>query len=198
MIAYLSGEVFSKEKQSVVLNVNGVGYKVFTTTSTLQELKSGGRAELFCYTYVKEGALDLYGFRRKEGLELFKMLLAVSGIGPKTALEVLSLGPPEKTSEAISRADVDYFNSVPRLSKKNAQKIIIELKSKIGGLAELDLQAEGSEFREVVEALKTLGFSRNEARESYRAVRDKAEDPADILKAAIRYLGRPAAKGKTN
>lgn len=189
MIAYLDGQVIFREERSVILNANGVGYKVFVSNQDFPKLAVGERRQLHCYTYVRKDNLDLYGFSSKESLELFKMLLGVSGIGPKIALDTLSLGPSEEIKEAISKANVNYFSTVPRLGKKNSQKIIIELKSKIGGVEELDLK-EDEKSKEVIEALKSLGFSKLEARESYRAVRGKSEDVSELIKAAIKYLGK--------
>jgi Holliday junction DNA helicase RuvA len=184
MIAKLTGKPEILDNQSIILDVNNVGYKVFFNRKSNQSLPS----TLFIHTHVKDDALDLYGFITKEELQLFKLLISVSGIGPKTAINVMDKGV-EAITQAVSKGDVDFFTTVPRLGRKNAQKIIIELKSKLGSLTELDLSADSSETTDAISALISLGFSRSEARESLNQVSDQPTLEAKISQ-AIKYLGK--------
>jgi len=184
MIAKLTGKPEILDNQSIILDVNNVGYKVFFNRKPNQPLPS----TLFIHTHVKDDALDLYGFVSKEELQLFKLLISVSGIGPKTGINVMDKGV-EAITQAVSKGDVDFFTTVPRLGRKNAQKIIIELKSKLGSLTELDLSADSSETTDVISALVGLGFSRNEARTAIAAA--PTDRPLEQkISFAIKYLGK--------
>lgn len=134
------------------------------------------------HTYVREDALMLFGFATVEDLSIFELLLTVSGIGPKTALAVLDRGV-DAIKRAIVASDVEFFMTVPRLGKKNAQKIIIELKSKLGSTADLDLtKEEGNEVKQIIDALISMGFDRKEAREAVTQL------PADgTLEQKVKY-----------
>ena len=144
---------------------------------------------MFIYTHVREDTLDLYGFSTKDELELFKLTLTVSGIGPKTALLVVDKGVG-KVEQAIKNADTDFFTTVPRLGHKNAQKIIIELKNKLGGLKELDLTSENGESTQAIEALRNLGYTRQEATQAIGAVPASEITLEQKITYALRNLGK--------
>jgi len=184
MIAKLTGKPEILDHQSIILDVNNVGYKIFFNPKPNQPLPS----TLFIHTHVKDDALDLYGFIAKDELQLFKLLISVSGIGPKTGINVMDKGV-EAITQAVSKGDVDFFTTVPRLGRKNAQKIIIELKSKLGGLKDLDLTSDTSETKDAITALISLGFSRSEAREALNQVFDQPTLEAKISQ-AIKLLGK--------
>lgn len=168
----------------------GVGYKVSTPINLITPIITNSPISLFIHTHVKEDALDLYGFPTQEEISMFELLLGVSGIGPKTALNIFSNGKLPKIKEAIVKGDVEFFTTVPRLGRKNAQKIIIELRSKLGSLTDLDLTAEGSETKEIVDALKTFGFSMGEAKEALKFIKDIEGDTSTKIKSALKYLGK--------
>ncbi|MDP3988336.1 MAG: Holliday junction branch migration protein RuvA, partial [Candidatus Levybacteria bacterium] len=118
-------------------------------------------------------------------------LISVSGVGPKTALSIFSVGEAEDVIKAITMADVEFFTSVPRLGKKNAQKIIIELKGKLGSIADLDLSGQSFvENKEVAEVLKNLGFTGLEINKVLKEIKGKGETPAEKVKLALKYLGK--------
>src|SRR3989338_4909081 len=125
MIGFLSGTIHSKSTNQIILLTGGVGYLVTVPPNYLNILKVPEQTELFIYTHIREDAFDLYGFFTHDELGLFKLVLTVSGIGPKTALLVTDKGVG-KVEQAIKNADTDFFTTVPRLGRKNAQKIIIE------------------------------------------------------------------------
>jgi len=186
MIAKLTGKPEILDHQSIILDVNNVGYKIFFNPKPNQPLPS----TLFIHTHVKDDALDLYGFIAKDELQLFKLLISVSGIGPKTGINVMDKGV-EAITQAVSKGDVDFFTTVPRLGRKNAQKIIIELKNKMGSLEELDLSEEGQKINsEVVAALKSFGFSAREAIDATKGIKDQGETITDKLKIALKQLGK--------
>lgn len=189
MIGFLSGAIHSKSTGQVILLTNGVGYLVTIPPNYLSLLKQSQQAKLFIYTHVRENTLDLYGFLSPDELELFKLILTVSGIGPKTALLVIDKGV-RKVEQAIKDADTDFFTTVPRLGHKNAQKIIIELKNKLGGLKELDLTSESEESTQAIEALRNLGYTRQEAIQAIQAVPVSEKTLEQKISYALRQLGK--------
>lgn len=190
MISYLDGTVKHKGMGYLILLTGGVGYKVNAPSDVLANATINSPLSLFIHTHVKEDALDLYGFPGPDELALFELFLGVSGIGPKTALAVFSNGKVPKIKEAIVKGDVAFFTSVPRLGTKNAQKIIIELRSKLGNLGLLDLTAESGETKEIIDALKSFGFSTNESKEALKALQDFEGNTSDKIRMALKYLGK--------
>jgi Holliday junction DNA helicase RuvA len=189
MIAYLSGKIIYKLNDSIILLVNGVGYQVYISVELYSKIKEGENLELFIYSHIKEDCFDLLGFKTKEELMLFKMLLSVSGVGPKTALLVIGKGV-EQINNAILKADVGFFSQIPRLGLKNSQKIIIELKNKLGGMADLDLSSETKESIEVVEALQSMGYTKKQAIDSLKCIADsEAKTVEERIVLCLRSIG---------
>src|SRR3972149_10394826 len=152
MIAYLEGLVKFKGISYLILQTCGVGYKVFTPINLIAKINAGDKISLYTYTHVRDDALDLYGFADQENLTLFELFLTVSGIGPKLALSIFSINKPDKIKEAIIKGDVDFFTGVPRLGQNNAQKLIIELRNKLGDSSTLDLsEPKSSENEEIIQ-----------------------------------------------
>ncbi len=164
-------------------------YKVCASFPILQNKKIGDELTVFTYAHIREDAFDLYGFLDRKDLELFEMLLSVSGIGPKTAIGVFSIGTGSSIVSAIMTADVSFFSQVPRLGKKNAQKIIIELKAKVGGMGELDL-SQGNDSGDIISALKSFGFLEKEAEQALMAVKEAGKTTEEKIKLALKYLGK--------
>jgi len=191
MIGFLRGEVFFKEGNYIILDVKGVGYKVLGSRDVLAKAHKGSSLELFIYTHVREDNISLFGFLTASDLKLFEDLIGVSGIGPKTAMNIFSVGNRSQIISAIVKADTSFFQAVPRLGQKNAQKIIIELKNKFGSTAELDLSGDdmsGSE--EVVAALKGFGFTNKEIHDAIRTVKKEGQEITETIKLALKYLGK--------
>jgi holliday junction DNA helicase RuvA len=199
MIAQLTGILDSKEINYIVVDVNGVGYKVFVPTSTLSKLpKVGENIKIFTYQVVREDALDLYGFLRKEERGLFSMLLSVSGIGPKSALSLLSGIKMEDLVIAISKGTVDLITSVPGVGLKTAQKLVIELKEKvakayaISGIEQTrGLPGESPLLSDAISALMTLGYSPKEAKEAIMKAGidlNNAKSVEEIIKQSLKAL----------
>lgn len=191
MIGFLNGVVFLKEVNSIILDVKGVGYKVLAASDVLAKAHKGSPLQLFIYTHVREDNISLFGFLEAQDLKLFENLIGVSGIGPKTAMNIFSIGNRSQIVSAIISADTSFFKSVPRLGQKNAQKIIIELKSKFGSTNDLDLSGEdmfGNE--EAVVALKGFGFTSKEIYDAIKNVKKDGQKVTETIKLALKYLGR--------
>jgi Holliday junction DNA helicase RuvA len=191
MIGFLNGKIELLQRPFVIIDVHGVGYKVLVPENVYAKLTLGEKLKIFTYTYVREDALDLFGFLEALDLTLFESLLTVSGIGPKTALNIFSFGERKDIIEAIIKGDVAFFTSVPRLGTKNAQKIIIELKNKMGAGADLDLSGKDMlENAEVVQALKNFGFSTAEAQKAVREVKKDGITTEEKIRLALKNLGK--------
>jgi len=191
MIGFLNGTIELLQRPFVITDVHGVGYKVLVPDSVYSKLSLGEKIKIFTYTHVREDALDLFGFLEDEDLGLFESLLTVSGVGPKTALNIFSFGERKDIVEAIIKGDVSFFTSVPRLGTKNAQKIIIELKNKMGSSVDLDLSGKDLlENAEVVQALKNFGFSISEAQKAVREVKKDGISTEERIRLALKTLGR--------
>ena len=188
MIGSLRGKVLFKEGLRLIIDVSGVGYRVQVSQKVWAKSKIKDEISLYTYTYVKEEALELFGFEDPSDLRLFENLITVPGVGPKTAMSVFSFSDRDGIINAVMKGDVDFFTAVPRLGRKNAQKIIIELKNKFGDKAEFDLSQEAP--NEVIAALKSFGFSSSEISEALRNT-GNGEQSAEIrIKEALKYLGK--------
>lgn len=191
MIAALKGIVDSIDAPYIIVDVQGVGYKVLVPTTLLSSVSAGQTIKLFTYTHVREDILELFGFLQQQDLRVFEKLLGVSGIGPKTAMSVFSFGTHEDIIKAIFEGDVSFFSGVPRLGKKNAQKIIIELKGKLDLDAEMaDLEGLGAKNGEIMTALKQFGFTQKEAQEAVRKIAKDGQTTEEKIKLALKYLGK--------
>ena len=191
MIGFLKGSVEHLDRPFVLLDVNGAGYKVLVSEPTFSKLSKQDKVKLFTYTHVRDDALELFGFLEIEDLKLFESLITVSGIGPKTALNIFSFGERKDIIEAIVKGDSTFFTSVPRLGTKNAQKIIIELKNRMGGGFDLDLSGKDLlENAQALEALKNFGFSQSEVQKALREIKTQNISLDEKIKLALKNLGR--------
>src|SRR3990167_5554905 len=187
MISTLKGVVAGKDQKSLIVEVGGVGLRIFGTSDTLAKTKKGSAIFLFTHLVVREDALTLYGFTDKETLEFFELLIGISGIGPKTAVAILNVAEPETIRKAVSSGDTSYLTKVSGIGKKTADRIVRELEDKIGTLEE---GASISEEVDAVEALRSLGYSQAEAREALKKVPQLVTGAGERVKAALKILGR--------
>ena len=192
MIGYLKGKVIDRDLAGVVVEVGGVGYAVRMVNSKWQV---GEEIELWVHTHVREDELCLYGFADKKELRMFELLLTVNGVGPKVGMTVVAGASVARIEEAIARADVALFTGMKGLGKKGAQKIIIELKNKIGSIAELDLSAEGGD--EVLEALVGMGYERSKVVEVLRGI-DGGLSEEERIKKAIKLISKSSPYAKAS
>jgi len=162
MIASVSGRIASKGLDHLVVEAGGIGYLVFTTTDVLTTASVGGDIRLLTHMVVREDAQALYGFISPAQLQLFSMLISVSGVGPRIALAVLSSGKVEELRSAIGRGDSAIFMAISGIGKKTGERIILELKSKITDITE---GGENSSSADIINALSGLGYNMYEIRE---------------------------------
>ncbi len=199
MYAYFKGTIVSTEEDCLLLEVNNIGYRIFMPGRMLDELPANGsEITIHTYTYVKEDALQLYGFLSRDDLNLFKMLITVSGIGPKGGLGILSALSADELRFAILSEDAKAIAKAPGVGAKTAQKVVIELKDKLSFEDALDLKREHVENRrktnsanmeEALEALVALGYGSTDALQAVRKVEEaEKKDVETILKEALKYL----------
>jgi len=189
MIGALKGTIYSKSQNSLILFVMGVGYQIFVTNRFFSKAIVNAETFLYIHSHIRDDAFDLFGFPTNEELNLFELLLTVSGIGPKTALFIVDRGVSETTS-AVQKSDVDFFTAIPRLGRKNAQKIIIELKSKLGSLTDLDLSgAQTSETGEILDALSSLGFAKQDILSVIKTLPPEADSTEEKIRYCLKQLG---------
>ena len=200
MIAFVRGTAVDMTENSVIVEAGGIGYEIYMTGTDLSQIHMGEEVKIHTYFNVREDAMQLYGFRSKDDLQMFKLLLGVNGVGPKAAVGVLAGITADELRFAILSDDVKPLSKAPGIGKKTAQKLILELKDKmkledafelklaheqekaVAGLGEI---SDGRQ--EAVEALVALGYSSTDALRAVRKVTDVAPDDVEgLLKAALK------------
>jgi len=192
MIASLSGRLESVSSEGAIINVGGVGFQVSMPTTTLSGLgKPGNDVKVYTHLHVREDNLSLYGFASAEELWLFETLLGVTGLGPKLALAMLSALSPEQITMAIATGSTDMLNMIPGIGKKVANRIVLELKDKIGaGWIATPATQIAQENTDVLTALTSLGYSAAEAVKAVASLpTDQELDLEEKIKLALQYSG---------
>lgn len=192
MISYLKGKILNRGANFIILRVGDVGYKIFVNAGMLADFNVGAEAEIYTHQHVREDALDLYGFKSMEELEMFEMLLSISGIGPKSALGVLSVGSVEDIKESISSGDPHLLTKVSGIGRKTAERVVLELREKVGQIADGRRQtANGRNFSgDEIDALMALGYSMQQAREALRSVDKNVKDSGERIREALKRLSK--------
>lgn len=192
MISLLQGQVELKTEKFVILNVCGIGYKVFCSEKTLNKLpQKGGAVKLFTYLSVKETGWDLFGFLNFEELELFELLISIPGIGPKTALNILGVASVQDLEEAIVLGDETILGKVSGIGKKMAQKIVLELKTKVKKISKSKTGvSKVAGDIEVIDALVSLGYKVYEARETLHQLPETVKGVENRIKECLKRLGK--------
>jgi holliday junction DNA helicase RuvA len=185
MIGYIKGRILSKEEGSILLETNGIGYRVFVIPSVFEK-ETGSDLALYTYLQVREDALNLYGFENPSDKAFFELLLTVSGVGPKMALTILSSGDTNLVRQAISNQDTALFTNIGGVGKKTAERILIDLRDKVAGGESLTA-SEGS--GDLLFALENLGYSKKEIKEVMSKL-DHNLSSEEKLKQALKMLGR--------
>ncbi|MBY0539597.1 Holliday junction branch migration protein RuvA [Patescibacteria group bacterium] len=183
MIGSLQGVVRGFLRDTVVIDVGGVGYRVASPVSTLTKLSENDPVFLWTHLAVRENSQDLYGFETKDELHWFELLLSVSGIGPKSALAILNTVDTVSLEKTIATNDPAGLSKAHGVGKKTAEKIVLELKGKIGGG---EARRAGESDGDVIDALVGLGYSVREAREAVRAVPKETQTTEARIREAIR------------
>ena len=191
MIGYLKGTILYKSQQlkkdnHLIIEVAGVGYKVFALNRTLNEARLGDVLEMHIYTQVGEAVLDLYGFSSRDELEFFELLITLQGIGPRSALDILQKAKIDDIRQAVLGGNHELLAKVSGLGPKTAQKIVVGLKDKIGGI---DVAAGWSApYQDALEALVGLGYSAGEARQALESVEGASVE--EQVKGALKALSK--------
>lgn len=187
MIRTLSGTLRYKDLNTVVVDVGGVGYKVLVTTETALEVTLSSPIFLWTHLAVRETSLELFGFLDKETLDAFELLITISGIGPKTALGILNVASPATLRQAVASADTSYLTRVSGIGKKNAEKIVMELKDKLKTTSE-DRTVDGRSEGDALEALVSLGYTERDARDALKKVPKEITGASERVKAGLKLL----------
>ncbi len=200
MIALIRGTLAYKSIDHVIIDVGGVGYRLFIPLSTFYALPETGEVSFYTHTHVREDALLLYGFLTPEEKELFVVLIGISGIGPRLAVNILSHIPVTDLKQAIAAGDVKRLSALPGIGKKTAERLVLELKDKIrpeeGSAHEtasplVVAQASGELVNDVLSALVNLGYKENQARKVLEAMELAPEATMEeTLKGALKVLVR--------
>lgn len=185
MIGFLTGTVFDVNADHLILLTGGVGYKVLTPLSLLVTVGKEDTLSLYIHTHVREDQLTLYGFLSESELFTFEKLISVSGIGPKSALSMLSTNAPSSLAFAIENGDAETLSHTPGVGKKTAEKIILELKGK---LSHLISGTENKELEEVRLALEALGYSSKEIHNALKKIDTENKTTSTIIKEALTQL----------
>jgi Holliday junction DNA helicase RuvA len=176
MIAHIRGELTEKFANSVIVDVQGVGYEISLTTQDFESLRLHDEVKLYTYHHVREQSEELFGFTALAGKKLFELLITVQGIGPKAAMSILSLASYEEVRNAIANADSSFISKASGVGKKSAERVIVDLREKVGlptyygRKGELKLEAAPLENDEALEALMALGFQLGDATKALEGV----------------------------
>ncbi len=186
MIAFLEGKIILKRDRFIIVEVAGVGYKVFLNRQNLLKVPEiGENLKVFTYQNVKEEALDLYGFFTYEELEFFEILMDIRGVGPRSALDISALGSLDKIKDRILKQDEKIFEGIPGIGSKKAMTIILELTGKIKMLGQKKGSADEAE-----DTLTQLGFSKQQAKDALARVPSSVKNSEERIKLALKNLGK--------
>lgn len=197
MYAYIKGSLEVKTKGYIVIDVNGIGYKIFMSETAISELGEIGQVvKVHTYLKVKEDEMSLYGFNTNEELRMFELLLSVSGIGAKSAINILSNITPSSFALAVITNDVAKIKALPGIGPKGAQRIVLELKDKLNkeqDIEEVEKKAEKvidtQKYNEAISALQVLGYSKKEIEKALQGINEELT-VEEIIKLGLKNLAR--------
>jgi len=188
MISHIEGVLLKKEAGMATVEVGGIGYSIHISNDTFTTLPpEGANVSFWTHLAVRENALDLYGFKTRQELTLFELLINVPGIGPKSGLGILSLATVEVLRKSIRSGDITYLTKVSGIGKKSAEKIVLELRDRLEAGEETDHDLK--EETDVIEALQSLGYSLKESREALKKVPEESVGTSQRVRAALKLLG---------
>ncbi len=190
MISHLRGGILTVTEKYVLIDVSGVGYRVFCTNDLLAELSGKTETALHTYLAVREDALDLYGFSNEDDLGFFELLISVSGIGPKSALGILGIASTDALRRAIATGDTSYLTKVSGIGRKTAEKIVLELRDKLAAHASSEGKHSLRAESDTILALQALGYSAGDARDALKHVPSEITDTNARIKEALKILGQ--------
>ncbi|NNG27453.1 MAG: Holliday junction branch migration protein RuvA [Ignavibacteriaceae bacterium] len=192
MIGFLTGKIISAKPTQLLLDVNGVGYSVLISINTFEKISGKDTASLHIYTNVKEDSISLFGFFTEAEKDMFEILISVSGVGPKSALGLLSGISVENLKHAIIEENVARIVAVPGIGRKTAERLILELKSKVGKVEDSEVAAHPSSKQEAISALTTLGYNIKYAENAVIKILSAEPDCGleDLIKKTLSELNR--------
>jgi len=189
MIAKLTGKIEYTKDNWIIVDVAGVGYKVYLTDFTLGKVSGQTEGSFFIYTYVREDILALYGFIGLDEKEMFELLISISGIGPKAAMGILSMADPASIQTAILNNDTSILTRVSGVGKKTAERVVLELQNKVADISISERENVVSDS-EAVEALMSMGYSSSQAREALKNVPGDLNSVEEKIKFALKEIGK--------
>lgn len=191
MISYLEGKIIDRDTEYITLNVGGVGYLIHATPDLLLFAQDKEEISVWTYLAVRENSLDLYGFKDKKEIAIFKLLLTISGVGPKSAISILSSTTAETLISGIQSNDPSYLSKTSGIGKKTAEKIIVSLKDKLGSFEFNERGSSKSENHNItaIDALVSLGYSERDSREAVSKIKN-IDNPEEIIKKALKEIGK--------
>ena len=189
MIFLLKGKIEFKTDKFIILDVGGVGYRVYCPLAVLEKVGAEGmEARLFTHQYIRENLMDLYGFASRKDLSLFELLISLSGIGPKAAMSILNLTSVDKLKQAIASGQKSLLTKVSGIGQKTAERIILELKNKVTvSVADIKQLSVDSE---AIDAMESLGYTRRQAQDALKEVSENIEGVENKIRAALKFLGK--------
>lgn len=189
MIGHVKGQVSRMTVMGVVVDVSGVGYVINTVGGHRYSVDD----EVFFYTHshIAESAFDLYGFETTDQLWLFRLLISISGVGPKMGLNILNLGSAQEIVQAIAAGDVAYLTRVSGVGKRTAERVVVELKEKVGGI-EGDASPVGQKLADVIDAMVSMGYSVAQAREVVRHLDHAEKEVEELIRESLRMVNTSA------
>ena len=189
MIGKIKGKLEFIKNGYALVDVGGVGYRIYSTIYALGKISGKVDVEFFIHTHVREDAILLYGFLSQEELEMFELLISISGVGPKAGMGILTVASPKTIKTAILNEDASILTKVSGVGKKTADRVILELKNKIADMPESEKEgAVGNS--DAIEALVSMGYSITEAREALKSVPKDVKDIGERVKRSLRNLGK--------
>ena len=197
MIAYLKGNLMTKSEEYIILEVQGIGYKVYMSKTSIDELDESNQVKVYTYLKIREDDISLFGFNTNEELHMFELLISVGGIGAKSAITILSNITPSRFALAVITNDVNSLKKLPGIGAKTAQRIILELTDKITTEEAIDLDSnrikqdniqKEEDLEELIQALQVLGYRRYEINKVLPKV--KSETLEDKIKETLQYLAK--------
>lgn len=189
MIAKLTGKIEYSRDKWIIVDVSGVGYKVYLTDFTLGKIAGAKEGSFFVHTYVREDILALYGFISMDEKEMFELLITISGIGPKAAMGILSVADPISIRTAILNNDATILTKVSGVGKKTAERVILELQNKVADMP-LGDKKEAIIDSETIEVLMSMGYTAFQAREALKIIPKEIESIEEKIKFALKEIGK--------
>ncbi len=197
MLAYIKGSLEMKMTDYVVIDVSGLGYKVYMTTTDMDNLgKIGDVVKVYTYYRVREDDVSIFGFNTNEQLRMFELLLSVSGVGAKTALSMVAVTEPSEFAIAVISEDVSYLTKIPGIGAKSAQRIILELKDKMKKentvieAKNIKVQIDNNKVEEAIAALQVLGYNKKEIEKVFATIDKTMMTTEELIKKGLNALGR--------